>query len=379
MLSYFAAVAVQAVVAPPAPPAPPPVVVVPGSSSLYGPHLVDFIAGEVRCGERAVAPLTTISPFTEVASIGANPPRAVEMRFTIDQDGRPTGIVQQAVTGAPYAFVPVGDLAPALSLWRFAAGRAGTQCSLVFTPRTQPFDRADATDLYRVAALRTAVDSGSVWPTLLARVRKLNCDGARPPQILLRAFPDKKSLPREPGVRAYSVVGFDIDAEGVPTRLAIRTSSGNGALDAAALDAARRTRFAGANPRTGCTLPSVLGATEPVAAPVSPGTETFRMDDATCPDTVKWTRPPRLTYPRPFSRRAIEGWAIIGFDLAPWGATGNVKVLASEPAEQFGATARHIVAAAQAEGSPGGARGCVTKVVFRMPDANDDERESDDS
>ena len=34
--------------------------------------------------------------------------------------------------------------------------------------------------------------------------------------------------------------------------------------------------------------------------------------------------------------RAIEGWAVIAFDVAPWGGTGNVRVVASEPAADFG-------------------------------------------
>lgn len=343
MLIALAAATVQA------PPVPPPMVSIPAAPAAYRPHLIDFDAGEVRCDGRAVAPLSTVQPFTEVANLRAGALGTVELRFTLDRDGRPLGIAQTPPMATPYGFVPTSDLAPALSLWRFASARAGTSCSVTFTPRMQPVDAAEAADVYRVSALRTG--SGGAWSTLLTRARKLNCDGARPPQILMRAYPDKKRLPREPGIRAFSVVGFDIDAEGVPTRVAIR-ASGNGALDRAALDAASRTRFAGGNPRTGCTLPSLLGATEPVAAPISPTVESFRPDDATCPDTVKWTRPPRLTYPRPFGRRAIEGWAIIGFDLAPWGATGNVAALASEPAELFGATARQIVASAQRRRRP---------------------------
>jgi len=42
--------------------------------------------------------------------------------------------------------------------------------------------------------------------------------------------------------------------------------------------------------------------------------------------------PPLMPFPSRFRRRAIEGWSEIGFDVAPWRATGNVRVLASTPA-----------------------------------------------
>ncbi|PKP91061.1 MAG: hypothetical protein CVT77_13320 [Alphaproteobacteria bacterium HGW-Alphaproteobacteria-16] len=90
-----------------------------------------------------------------------------------------------------------------------------------------------------------------------------------------------------------------------------------------------------------------------------------------------WQRPPASSYPAAFRRRAIEGWAIVSFDLAPWGATGNFKVLVSEPADTFGQQAQQNLARAHAYPSSSGAKGCVVKIVFRMPDRDADQTGDD--
>lgn len=377
MITLVAAVMAQAVVS--QPPAPPPNPApasssAPPSVSTYVPQLIDYAAGEARCDGRVVLPLTTARPFTQVRSINSNPPRAVTVRFSLDADGRPLGIVAVPETGRAFSFVPTDDVAPAFSLWRFPAGRAATGCEMTFTPRTQVVEQAAEADIFRVATLRPRGDSAA--GRLLGQLRRIDCGGKRPPQILVRAFPDKRDLPRRVGEPGYSVVRFDIDAAGVPVRPEIATSSGNGALDAAALDAAARTRYAGGDPRQGCTLPALLGP-DNVPAPVSPQVRDLRPVDATCAEQVQWQRPPASFYPAAFRRRAIEGWAIVSFDLAPWGATGNFKVLASEPADTFGQRAQQNLANAQAYASSSGAKGCVVKIVFRMPDRDADEAGDD--
>ncbi|MCR5869640.1 MULTISPECIES: energy transducer TonB [unclassified Sphingomonas] len=343
----------------------------PSSARAYRPHLVDFDAGEAHCDGRSVAVLRAVQPFTEVARLGAAPPRAVRMTFALDRDGRPAGITQRVEDSAPpFGFTPTADLAPALSLWRFAGGRPGTSCSIVFTPRIKPVDEAEKSDLFRVIALRRPVMGDQA--ALATRLRKIDCGGQRPPQVLLRAYPDKSRIAREPGAPAYSIVEFDIDPAGVPAHVAIATSSGNAGLDRAAVDAAGRSRFAGNAPRTRCTVPVLLGPGDPIPAPPAPDRSAFRPQDSTCPDKLTWTRPIALNYPDGFRRRAIEGWAMLSFDLAPWGEPGQIKVLASEPAEAFGAQARQSLATARANAPSGGAQGCVLKVTFRMPARVDD-------
>lgn len=358
MLTLLAAAAVQSA----APPAPP----------VYRPHLVDYEAGEVRCGGRVVPVLVRVAPFTQVALVGANPPRSVEMRFTLDADGRPLGISPNEFTiSSGYSFVPNADLSPAFSLWRFASGRAGVACSMTFTPRTRPIADASDADILRVSALRGA--SGAAQRAVFDRIRRIDCGGARRPQPLLRAYPDRSRLPRDAGSPAYAVVGFDIDVDGIPAQVAIVTSSGNAAFDRAAIDAAERGRYPGGQPRQRCTIPMLLGPT-PAAAPPSPDTASFRPEGRNCPDRIDWVQPFTQSYPDAFRRRSIEGWAVIGFNIAPGGTPGEVRIVASEPAEAFGRQARSIIQSARARPSAGGARGCVTKINFRMPAVN----ESDD-
>ena len=358
MLTLLAAVAVQ-VSAPPAPPPPP----------AYRPHLVDYDAGDARCGGSVVSALVRVAPFTQVALVGASPPRSVEMRFTLDADGRPIGISPSEFTiSSGYSFVPDADLTPAFSLWRFAGGRAGVACSMTFTPRTRPIADASDADILRVSALRGA--SGAGQRAVFDRIRQIDCGGARRPQPLLRAYPDRARLPREAGSPSFAVVGFDIDADGVPAQVAIVTSSGNAAFDRAAVDAAERGRYPGGQPRQRCTIPMLLGPT-PVAAPPSPDTADFRPEGGNCPDKVDWAQPFAPNYPSAFSRRSIEGWAVIGFDLDPSGRPIAMKTLANEPADAFGHQARGIIQSSRAKPSASGARGCVAKIHFRMPPVED--------
>jgi TonB family protein len=71
-------------------------------------------------------------------------------------------------------------------------------------------------------------------------------------------------------------------------------------------------------------------------------------------------------YPENFRRRYIEGWAVIAFDLAPWGAVGNTKVVAAEPAAEFGEAAQRIVLGSTTAASKQGYSNCVVKVRYAM-------------
>ncbi|MGB5077066.1 MAG: hypothetical protein WBO17_06270 [Sphingorhabdus sp.] len=66
-----------------------------------------------------------------------------------------------------------------------------------------------------------------------------------------------------------------------------------------------------------------------------------------------------LTFPGNWQRRMIEVWGVILFDVAPWGGTGNLRIVASEPATEFGKMARRIVQAAKLAPSTSGLSGCV--------------------
>ncbi|HEV7289312.1 TonB family protein [Sphingomonas sp.] len=371
MLMLLAAAAQTATIAVPSPPPPrsPTHLAAPSVVHLEArQHLVDYEGATAQCGGRVVAPLAAVAPFTQVARIGIDPPRAYEMTFTIGDDGRPLGITQRVAASGPRGYVPGTDLAPALSLWRFPASAAGAACTMTFTGRSVPFDRAAPADLYRVAALRMA--NPSEFQMVMQQIRKSgDCAGAGRPRMLLRAFIDDRRIPQTPGVPSYAVASFDVDADGVPHNPGIVASDGNRVLEAAASDAAGRSRYVGNAPRTRCTIPFVRGAVDPVPAPPMPPKSDYPA--GTCPEVIRWARPLTQQFPDAFRRRAIEGWAIVRYDLAPWGATGAVTVLASEPAAEFGEQARRMIIAASAEPAPSGAQGCIARVHYRMTGTDD--------
>ncbi len=57
---------------------------------------------------------------------------------------------------------------------------------------------------------------------------------------------------------------------------------------------------------------------------------------------------------------------MIGYDVAPWGQTGNWSVIASEPSADFGQAALNAVRLAVKGESPQGASGCLTLVRFKI-------------
>jgi TonB family protein len=66
-------------------------------------------------------------------------------------------------------------------------------------------------------------------------------------------------------------------------------------------------------------------------------------------------------------RRGIEGWAVVPFDVAQWGQTNNVRIVAAEPASGFGEAARAIVQQSARRPAPYGYTGCLEQVRFVMP------------
>ena len=160
------------------------------------------------------------------------------------------------------------------------------------------------------------------------------------------------------------MVAFDINGSGKPVRLTTYGTTGNVALDKAAIKAVTQSRFA-KGVRQKCLYPYWRrGGT--LAAPESKELAAYRKEDSNCLNTVEWKYQPALVYPEAFRRRDIEGWAVIAFDLAPWGAVGNVKVVAAEPAAEFGEAARQIVLGSSTAPSAQGYSNCVVKVRYAM-------------
>lgn len=332
----------------------PPVVAAPPSP----PTLMSWTPGEVRCDGAVVAGAPIRRPWNQIMSDDVRMPKPVVLDFAIDATGRPLSIVRRGAEIRPLT----RDVGPALAASRFAAGPPRTKCSVSYTAHTEPLSSAPIDDLVSYAINPV---SGRLPNEGWDRIRKAGTCADNPqPQPLVRAYPDFREVPATPGVRDWSLIAYDTNAKGQPVNLRVAHGTGNPALDKASLKAVGESRFT-ESARTHCLYP-YWRAPATLAAPAKPDPASFRAAGATCAAKTEWATAPTLRFPDLYRRRSIEGWAIIGYDLAPWGEVGNVKILASEPAEDFGQQAMQIIRSARAAPSSQGASGCVETVRFAM-------------
>ena len=343
---------------------PPPIIGVPfphaapSSGVGSGQMFVTWTAQDVRC---AGVPMAFARPPAAMPALGWSTPgngmKPVAYSFTIDPTGRPLDITRIA---KGYV-VASEDLTPALAVSQFALGAARGECSLTFMPSPQPIAVAPVTSVMAYTMFSGQRPTPEMW----ARVKPVGSTCYGPvPQVRNRAFPDFDAIPKQPGRPSWSMIGFDIDDSGKPVHLRPVAGNGNAVLEAASMTAVADSRFA-PGARVGCRYPYRVGAGT-LSAPPMPEEASFRVAGATCPTKVEWAVGPVLTYPETFRHRAVEGWAVIGYDVAPWGQTGNVRVLAAQPAVEFGEQAVRLLALAKRVPSSAGYTGCVDRVKFRM-------------
>jgi len=336
----------------PPPPAlrhfPPPVVATPLQQQLLA-----WMPGEVRCAGTPVQARLWRRPYQSL-SRGPVAPAPVTYRFRLDAAGRALSIAREALPYAPYA----DDIGPSLAATRFAAGGERRDCTVTYTARLTAYADTPVADLISYTMTPT---NGRLpregWTAIYPAAA--TCDDEPRPAPLTQAFPDFAKVAGTPGSRDWTMFAYDLDAGGAPTRITVLAGTGNNALDAAGAAALARSRYTG-GPRTGCRYPYWK------AAEILPAPPTPERADQRDGCRAEWASRPPLRYPASYRRRSIEGWADIGFDVAPWGATGNVAVLASEPAAEFGEQAATLIRAAQRTASPTGATGCVERVRFVM-------------
>ncbi len=344
---------------------PPPVVTTDPSPSR---PLIAWMPGTIRCGDTVVTATTLRRPLTELGwSAGPDIIKPVTLRFRIDDTGRPLSIERSGTSPAGDNGDPFSqDIEPSFAASRFAPGAARTGCTIEYRLRRTQMAMTPVEDLvsYTISPV-----SGPLPKAGWDRIRSEDGTGGDcfdPPraQPLVSVLPDFARLPATPGVRDWTLVGYDLDRSGRPIRLRTLHGTGNAALDAAGLKAMRGSRFA-SGPRTGCRYPYWKAASR-LVAPAMPDPATLQPAGGTCPANTGWATPPRLTYPEPYRRRSVEGWAIIAYDVAPWGEPGNARVLASEPSADFGQRALRIIGSARKPASAVGGSGCVDAVRFVM-------------
>ena len=311
----------------------------------------------LRCGGRPVVAAPVRRPWNNLIWPGYKGV-PVSFAFAIDATGRTIGI-RRLRDDAPGS---ADDLAPTLAATRFPAGAPRQDCTIVYTPRVTSIAETPVADLI---SYTMTPDSGPLPEAGWARIMAAgNCATEPRPQPLLQAFPDFGPIPGTPGVKDWSMVRYDTDAKGRPVAARTLTGTGNAALDAASIKAVRASRYAG-GARTGCLYPYwKVPATLP--APPMPAEDTARPANATCPAGRDWTTGPVLRFPENYRRRSIEGWAIMVYDLAPWGEPGNIRVAAAEPSADFGTQAIEVIRGARLPASDRGATGCTDRVIFKI-------------
>ncbi|MCM0000195.1 MAG: energy transducer TonB [Erythrobacter sp.] len=278
---------------------------------------------------------------------------SVTVTFDLDAEGRPFSITG---TAEPRARFYALDIMPALRASRFAGSGPRTGCTLTYTPEVLGIADAPLKVLARYGVAQRARLERQIWE----RFAEGDCHSEKRLAPLQIAYPDWRKIERRVGDPKWTYVRYDVDTGGVPVNLATVLSSGDPALDAEAQRAVAESRYAG-GPRTGCVRMWWQGPeTVPVALPESPvGNPACEIDD-------RWERAPRLTYPRPYQSRAIEGWAALRFDVAPWGEIGAVEVIEAQPSSEFGDAAIAVLRAAKFKPLDTGLKGCVDRVSFRI-------------
>ena len=172
-----------------------------------------------------------------------------------------------------------------------------------------------------------------------------------------------------PGGKAWTVVRWDVNAQGRATNVRTLGSSGDRAFDGESRRAVSATVVEGGAPLKGCVYNFYRNG-ESLPAPDFP----IRDEDPlqVCPAEIGTrfkTRATPESFPNAFRERGIEGWALVRFDLATWGEVGNVEVIDAQPAAAFGDAARRTVQSGRAEPAYTAGVRCVVPVRYTMPQA----------
>lgn len=343
----------------------PPVVSVPPESRPTAPSAVAEQYGEATCDGETLTALhaeSMDSVLLPTASEGAD--RSVyaqdmELFFTIDADGRPRDIRGPSIRRGSIGIGYWDDEAKAaLAVSRFAGGARG-DCRLTVHRSLTLLTDAQPARLAR--GFGTARASDPVRQTVRARLAP---DCLTLPALDVAAYPDLSRGSVRPGGRAWTVVRFKISSDGTTQAVSTLDSTGDADFDAEGRRSVSATRFRPGSSRSGCIVSfGRSGAPQTDAPDPEPTGDILQ----SCPAEVRARYTPgHLQFPRAFLRRGVEGWAIVRFDIATWGAIGNVEVLQSQPADTFGHQAQRIIQ--QGRASPGFTPGvrCVDRVIFQM-------------
>ncbi|WP_158093697.1 energy transducer TonB [Erythrobacter sanguineus] len=253
----------------------------------------------------------------------------------------------------------VRDLMPSLRASRFAMDAPQTGCRVTYAPEYVATADLPRSELARIAAV-PGIKIGSSQHDQLAEG---DCNTVGWPAYSLRAYPDWRAITARDGARKWNWIGFDIDEEGVPINVTVIASSGHDDLDRESLRAISQNRFAEGK-RAGCATPWWRNPGV-IPAPPLPEDSTFR-EYQDCSAHRQWAVAPKLTFPQSYNERAIEGWAVLGFDIGADGAISNITVLSAQPSEEFGAAGKAVLQSASFERDDEAQTRCIERVRFAI-------------
>lgn len=379
-----------AATAPPASPraAPPPPTIPPTPrpfSATTAPRLVVFQTQGLTCGGGEPTPLAPLDVAPQPVSIltaygvptfsnpdvpSPAPPSVVDpvfdYSFNVSADGR---VLDLAVITPPSAaflqrqpYIADQEVQPGLAAWRFAPGQPATGCRVHVVGRVLSYDLAGRTEIARAFALN---------PTLATGAREIraalepgaDCYAGEPLYPRVQHFAPVDEIAEAPGERSWTVVRFDVAADGRTRDVRVVASSGRPELAAAAMRAQAQSTYA-PHAKRGCLL---RYSTRPGLLQAPPEPPTVVAENGGCPVNPKLALGGiPVSFPPSFSRRRIEGYALLSYDVAPWGQVGEVKVIKSEPAAAFGQQARTMIQSSRVAPSDRGYQGCQKPFRFRI-------------
>jgi TonB family protein len=333
----------------------------------------------VSCGGREHAVLES-APFhpkawqqwtPPVSAIGVAqpayaPPRPSQsFTFSIDAKGAVTDIKR----GPGFTPWSADDQAATLASWRFAPGAPAEGCKLDLAPAQTALTDTAPAKLFEILAFERRAAPQAVRDTL-GLVGDCNRSPRRAPDLIaypdLRTFNDKSISPAWAGVR------YDIGASGAVRDVQIVASNGDTAFSDAAASSLAESRFQPGPTRTGCYA-AFAAKSKATPAPARPDIKAFERPGDACEITREAMNvPENRTFPPAYAARGVAGWAIVRFDVAPWGQIGNVEVVASQPSDAFGMAARNLVQSARPSAPATGYRGCLVPIVYAIPAPIDD-------
>lgn len=313
---------------------------------------------DVTCGDGVrIAAASMVPPHPQPSSASISPgPEPVTVSFAIDADGRAKDM---RLPSALRFRLQLRDVLPSLRASRFVVGAPQEGCTIRYTPRTQTIAEAPLDVLARLGVAQRLRMGKEPWD----RLSPGDCRDAPRLAPLARSYPDFRKLARREGQREWTYVTYDIDGAGVPVNVATAYTSGYDALDAEGRAVVAAGRYAG-GPRKGCVQAWWTGAEAIPAPPIPPKSETA--GNPACEGEDRWARDPRLVFPANYRERQIEGWAILRYDVAPWGDIGALEVIAAQPSAEFGEAAMNMIRNAKLKPQDSGLKGCIDRVIFRM-------------